>query len=330
MPDIMSDIETAESEWEGPVPVVMKEEPPEMSLAIKAERVFEAQILPLSAVRKRRAELGVENAALCTREQRDAMSTINGMWRKINGQVDKVGKFLKDDALKVQRTVNELMKKVKGEVAREQKPILDKFEEWDAEDEAAEQAKIQAQRDAEEAERKAAQAIEDAKRAAEVEANRKEAERLNAEKAILDAERRAHEVKVMAEQKAIQEAQRIEREKLAAEKAEFEAAKRAAAKIESDKTAKIAADKAAEEAEKQRIALEAAEKFQREQAAEKERLRQEAMEPDIPKLRRLAAAINLTEATAPEVESHEAKETMRWARGHLKNIANQLLKFGTK
>ncbi len=338
MNNINDDIAAAEAEWAPTVDI--KEELPETGMVAKAERVFEAQILPLDAVRKRRAELGVENAALCTREQREAMTTINGMWRKINGQVTKVGEFLKADALKIQKTVNGLMKKVKEEVAREQKPLLDKFAEWKAEDEAAERAKVeaelQAKREAEEAERKAAQVVEDARRAAEAEANRKEAERLAAERVILAAERakeeaarREHNAKVAAEQKAIQDEQRKEREKLAAERAEFEAAQRAAAKIESDRLAKIAAEKAAEEAEKRRLALEAADKFNREQAAEKERLRLEAIEPDVPKMRRFAAAIKLTGDKAPKLTSAEAVELSTWACEHLTRISAALLDFGT-
>lgn len=338
MNDINDDIAAAEAEW---VPtVIINEELPETELVAKVQRVFEAQILPLAAVRKRRAELGVENAALCTREHRQALTTINGMWRKINGQVDHVGEFLKAEALLVQKTVNGLMKMVKGEVAREQRPILDKFAEWKAEDEAAERAKVeaelQAKREAEEAERKAAQAIEDARRAAEAEANLKEAERLSIERWRLAEEQRklneanrAENARIEAERRKIDEAQRIEREKLAEERREFEAAQRAAAKIESDRQAKIAADKAAEEAEQRRIALEAADKFNREQAAEKERLRLEAIEPDLPKLRRFAAAIKLTADKAPKLTSAEATELSTWAVEHLTRIAAAVLDFGT-
>lgn len=367
MPDIMSDIEAAESEWGEAAPAI-KQEMPETGMAVKAEKVFEEQILPISAIEKRRKELGVENASLATREQRDSLSSVNGLCRKVNGQIERVRKFLVEDAVRVQKVVNGLAKKTKEEVALIQKPITDRFAEWKAEDEAAEQAAIQAQRDKEEAERKAAQAIEDAKRAAEAEANRKEAERLKAERAILDAERRkadqaaqierariaadaaetarvlAESVaesqrKIDAERQKIAAAQRAERDKFEAEKREFEAKKAAAEKIERDRLAKIATDEAAkakaeadriaaEEAEKQRIALEAAEAFQAQQATEKERLRLEALEPDLPKLRRMAAAINLTEATAPEVSSPDAKEMLQWAREHLKRIAITLLDFG--
>src|SRR6185369_4706565 len=109
--------------------------------------------------------------------------------------------------------------------------------------------------------------------------------------------------------------------KLEAEKKAFEAQKAAAERAERDHLAKIAAAEAAkakaeadriaaEKAEAQRIELEKAEAFQRQQAADKERLRLEALEPDIPKIRRLGGAVNnLLAVSWPPLQSDDAKAT---------------------
>jgi hypothetical protein len=368
MNNIEDDINAAEQEWDRSSPA-LKTELPETGLAIKADKIFEEQIIPISAIEKRRTELGVENAALATREQRASLATVNGLCRKVNGQVEKVRKFLVEDAVRVQKVCNTRAKDIKAEVAKIQKPILDKFAEWDAEDEAAAQAIIDAEqrieREAQEARHAAERQRQEAERQRLEEANKallvqRETERLEREKEreAFAAERRkieqaaqierariaaeaAEAAKVLADAQRVTEAKAAaEREKFEKEKREFEAQKALAEKLERNRLAKIAAEEtakakaeadriAAEEAEKQRIALEAAERFQREQAAEKERLRLEAIEPDKPKIHRLASAINLTEATAPDVTSDDAKEIVRWAREHLKRIAKTLLDFPT-
>jgi chromosome segregation ATPase len=328
MNDVDDDIAMAEAGWETTTPDI-PETMPENGLTVKADQVFAAQILPISAIEKRRAELGVADAALCTREQKASLQTVNGLCRKVNGQIEKVRKFLVADAIRVQKVVNERAKDIKAEVALIQKPIVNRFAEWDAEDEAIEAARIAAEeaaveadrkraQEAEDAARKAQQAIEDAQRAEEVAKNRTDAERIAAERAILDAEKRAAD-------KAAQEM----RDQLAEERREFEARKAAIAKIEADRQQKIADDKAAEERAAQQEALAKAEEFQKQQAAEKERLRLEALEPDIPKLHRYAVALNLTRSHAPAIASEDAKQLLTWADQHLARVVSALLDFGT-
>ncbi len=293
MNNINDDIAAAEAEWTAPakLPDAAQEESYELTRTAKVDAAFKERVLPLESIKLRRTQLGLDGEL--TREKLESVKSLNGLCRKANGDIDRVSDWIKEDALKLQKLVNTRKNEFKAQVAKIQQPMLAFITKCKEEDEAAERAKVeaelQAKREAEEAERKAAQAVEDAKR----EAERKQ----------FQADRASLEAKLAAEL--------ADRQKVQAELSAFKQAK------------------AAEEAEQRRIALEAADKFNREQAAEKERLRLEAIEPDVPKLRRFAAAIKLTSDKAPKLTSAEAVELSTWACEHLTRISAALLDFGT-
>ncbi len=364
------DLEAVESSWpESDAVPLIKDAMPETSMAVKAEKVFEEQIIPISAIEKRRAELGVENAALATREQRASLATVNGLCRKVNGQVEKVRKFLVEDAVRVQKVVNARAKDIKAEVAVIQKPILDRFAEWDAEDEAAANAEREAAEAAERARIEAERAAIAAEQKKAAEVNRIEAERLAKEREAIAAERAAADKAAQIERariaaeaaeaaRILEESTRVERERWQAEldakllkERQEQAAKDAKAKAEQAERDRIAAElRKTELAERQRIADELAEmkRFKAEAEAEAKRLadaeaariraedvakaaeaKRLAMLPDIEKVQAFGVAVNQLRQAAPDVASEEAKASVFSAMARLTTIGNDLTAFGT-
>lgn len=248
--------------------------------------------------------------------------------RKLRVEVEKTRKGLKASALDYGRRVDAEAKRLTSLLVDIEEPLQTAKDAVDAEKarlkaekEAAERAKVEAEiaaarkaeedrlraiREAEEAklaeERKALESERaklDAERAAErerVEAEqRKVAEQQAAERAKLDAERREIEAKQAAERAALEakqreidaqreEANRIERERLAAIAAETERKERELAdRLEAERAAK-------EKAEQERL-----DKIEAERIAEEDRLaaiaeaeRLEALKPDLEKIHAFA------------------------------------------
>jgi hypothetical protein len=355
---IDSEIADAEAQWEKTQALEIKEMPDDSGTIAMAERVFKEQILPISAVAKRALELGVSDTSLVTRDKEQAVKTVNGMFRKINGQADRVKDFLVEGANRLRKGVFQLHKDVKGEVARQQKPYIELLARWAAEDAEAERQKILAEervrleaeeaiKKAEEAERQRLLAAENARLAAEAEANRKEQERLLAERQALEAERAAAAAQMAEERKAMElkaaeEKRRLDAEldaRLAKERAEQEVLRKAEEarrvaeqenmrRIEAE-LAEFRAAKARVEEEGKRLAEKEAKRQADEAAAKAERERKARLAPDKERLKSYGDHLINVIASAPSVTSPEAQQLMQKTIADIKYIADRLQSFGS-
>lgn len=250
-----------------------------------------------------------------TPEGYEAVRRAIGELRTSRTSIEKRRVALNADALDWQRKVNAEAKRLTGLLLEIEDPLKERKA---AVDDAKEREKRSAEIAAREAEEAKLRAILDA-----------EAARLAEERARLAEERKALEIAQVAErerqrqEKSRADAERTiaerlqaearerldaERRQLDAERAEIEAEKQRAARAESERLAKIkAAEEAKAAAERQRLqALEetrlAAER------AEAERLRLEAIRPDVERVASFVA--QLRAIVPPDVQSPEARDVL--------------------
>lgn len=268
--------------------------------------------------------------------------------RTLRVNVEKTRKELKASALEYGRRVDSEAKRITALLEEIETPLKDAKQAVDdekarikAEQEAKERAELEAKEAAERAEREAKEkAIRDAEEA-RLEAERKSIE---AERAKLETERTAERERVEAEQRKIAEQQAVERAKLDAERRAIEAKQEAererlaaeqrkldeqreeANRIERERLAAIKAEQDRKEAElnarleAERIAKEEAERAAQAEAdrlhaekvakeeAEAERLRLEALRPDVEKV--LAFAQVLRAIEIPAMATDEGQQLM--------------------
>lgn len=206
-------------------------------------------------------------------------------------QVKKTRKALKADALEYGRRVD-------GEAARitaaldpiethletQEKRITDERERIKREAAEAEQRKLEAEAKAKrEAEEAAAKAIRDAEEAR----LKVEREKIEAERRELEAQRASAE----AERRKVEAAQQAERDRLAAEQRAITEAKEKADRAEFERLAKIKAEQEARERVEREKAAEEARKIEQAAVIEAERLRIEAMRPDVEKIKAMGAVL---------------------------------------
>lgn len=305
MPTIDEDIDAAEAQWLPPPPQT------EMTAVALATNFFAERLMPPAVIRNREIELKL--AGIVTRDNIDAAKVIIGMARKARGELTRNYDAGMKNSREFQKAMLTRRDEIKAEIDAIEAPY--KAGVKLIEDEAA-----RVKREAEEAIVRAARAEEDAKREAETAANRAESERLASERATLAQERRKAD-----------EAAQAARDQLAAERHEFEARRAASEKIEQDRRDAIASREKAEadaiaaaDAEKQRQAWEI-------ELAERERMRREALEPDMPKIRRFAGSINnLIGLPTPTLDTDEAKLLLARTMDDLRRVVTYLLAFGTK
>lgn len=240
---------------------------------------------------------------------------VDGEARRITGLIEEIETPLKARKQEVD-DAKERAKREAEEAARLAEENRIKAER------VAEEARLQAIRD----ELAAKQAAIDAQQAKIDEANREAEAKLKAEaeRQREEAERKA--AKIAAEQKI--EADRLEkqRQELAAKEAAIEAARKAAeaaeaARLLKERLEKEAIEKAAAKAEADRQLAE-----KRRLAAEAEAARLEAMKPDVEKLHAFAKAIE--SLAPPVLKTDEGKFALQTAIQRLHYTAAELYKVG--
>lgn len=238
-----------------------------------------------------------------------------GKLRGLRTAVEKKRKELKTDVIERGKNIDAVAKHFTGLIEAIEEPLLcakkavdDEEARLKREQERADilalEAKLKADREAAESAAKATREAEEA--------------RLTAERERLAAERAQQE----EANRVAAEAQRIERERLDAQQAELrrqqeaiDAQRREAARIEAERIA-------AEQAERDRVAAAA--------AVEAERLRLEALRPDIEKVHAFATEIMALSDKGPAIESIECRQALDWACSRLASIADGLLAFKGK
>lgn len=256
--------------------------------------------------------------------------------------IEKTRKTLNEDALKYQRNVNMIAKRLIADVHGIEDPLQASKDAVDEERETARRAEAEAaQKVIEEAARLKAQAEQKdredliaarkAQQDAEAESLKAEAEQLRKEREAYEAEMRAHreeqarklreeEIKQKAERDRLAEVNR----KLEAERAEIAKQKQAIEDAQRLEEAK------AREAENERIAKAQYEaekaamqkRVEEDKAKEAERL--EALQPDRKKLADFAAKINAFYTKKPALKTEEAKEVLAMVCNDLGTIAHEL------
>lgn len=198
------------------------------------------------------------------------------------------------------------------------------------------EAKIRAEREAEEAVLKAARDAEEAKLAeqraeleaerAKLAADRAEAEaKAKAEREAADAARLAEQARVYAEQKAERERLQAERQAIEAERRAMQAEKEKADRVEFERLAKLKAEQdARDNLERERLAAEGARKLAEAEAVA-ERARLDAIRPDAGLLSDFAAALRAV--PRPNVKTPEAAEVVSGAGAALDEITKALDMF---
>lgn len=188
--------------------------------------------------------------------------------RTARTEIEKRRKFLKEDALKYGRRIDEMAKKLTARVVAIEDPLKAESERYEKEQERIRFEKENAERLAREAEAKAAREAEEARlkalRDAEEARLAEQRKQFEAERAEAEEKQRIENSRLAAERAEIAEQNRIERERMEAERAKFLEEQR----IEREQI------EAARRAERERLA-----KIEAEQLAERNRLK--AIQDDI-------------------------------------------------
>jgi hypothetical protein len=227
-----------------------------------------------------------------------------GNLRTLRVAVEKKRKELKSDVLERGRNIDAVAKHFSGLIEAIENPLLAAKKAVDDEEERLKQEKERADLIALNARLTAEREAEEARLA--VERDRLAAERAQQEEA----------------NRIAAEAQRLEREKLDAQRAELrkqqeaiDAANRLTAQHEAER-------KRREQAERDRIAAE--------EAAKAEAVRIEALRPEVEKINAFAIQVRAVADQAPSVESIECRRALDWALGKLKLTADGLAAFKGK
>ena len=252
-----------------------------------------------------------------TKEEYEAVRLGIAELRQLRGAVEKRRVELKAEALRYGREVDSVAKSLTEQLEAIEAPL--KLLKAGVDEEkarakeaaraaaaAAEEARVRAQLEAERQRlaEEAAEREELARERAAIEAQKLQAERerLAAERALLEIETQRAKVaegeRLKLEQAAREEAEQ-EREALAAERAEIEAQRAELARG-------VAAKMAAEQAEAARAA---------------ELARQEAVKPDIEKVKAFAQRIRDVNETYPQVDSPVARDLVSLALHELEQVA---------
>lgn len=268
-----------------------------------------------------------------TREGYEQVRLAIAECRTTRVQVEAKRKELKAGALEYGRRVDAVAKQLTGLVEEIETPLQEKKDavdqakarakaEKEAQEKAALEAQLRAEREAEEARLKAEREAEEARLAAQREAQRIEAERLAAERRAFEEEQR--KAREAAEKAAAESRAKAEEDarKIAEERAEVERQRRETERLEAERLARVEAERQAELARKE--AEEAAVREAERQAAIRARLN--ALRPDAEKLYSYAGRIRAIDV--PTVASEEARREVSAAVDALAKIAAALETFG--
>jgi hypothetical protein len=251
-------------------------------------------------------DLASKYAALtsaATKEEYEAVRLGIGELRQLRVSVEKRRVELKADALKYGREVDRVAKALTEQLEAIEEPL--KLLKAGVDEQRA-RAK-EAARAAEEARMREQLAAEQAR----LEADRQRLAEEAAEREELARERAEIEAEKLARQQAVLQA---ERERLAAERAKLEIDAQLARVAEGERQRQER-----EEIARERAALEA-EKADRAQT-EAERVAAEALKPDIEKVRAFAQRIRDVNETYPHVESQVARDLVSLALHELEQVA---------
>lgn len=242
--------------------------------------------------------------------------------RMLRVAVEKTRKNLKKDALEYGRKVDSEAKRITAELVSVEEPL--KLEKAKIDDERA--RKIREKEEAKQllidAEKEKQRAVEEDRIRAELEREREEIaeDRRKAEaiRKIAEEKQAERQARFDAERKAAEDEQAEEKSKLEKERSAIEAERLAVEK----KKYQFEIREQAEQDEKDRLNRMEQEAGEAERRAEKHRLEMDALQPDVVKVRKLAAA--LRQIQPPEVKSEHARDTIKGAIEEVNETATDL------